>query len=232
MAICIIPARGGSKRIPRKNIRQFNGKPMIGWSIQEAQKSGLFDKIVVSTDDYEIAEIAKSFGAEIPFMRKPELADDFTGTIQVIADAIQRLRSLGDNHSEICCLYPTAPFVRSEDLQKGFELLKHDDWSFVLSATTYKYPIFRSFCKDASGGLEMVFPEHFGTRSQDLKVAYHDAGQFYWGKSAAWLSETVLFGSGSTIIELPSWRVRDIDTEEDWVAAEQIALRLSSFEKQ
>jgi len=230
MSICIIPARGGSKRIPRKNIREFYGKPMIAWSIEVAKQSGLFDRIVVSTDDPEIAEIAKSYGAEIPFLRTPELADDFTGTIPVIADAIRRLRVLGHNDSEICCIYPTAPFITVHDLQDGFERLKAGHWSFIFSATTYSFPIFRSFYKKKSGSLEMVFPEHFNTRSQDLIEAYHDAGQFYWGTAEAWLTETVIFGSNSTLVEIPRWRVQDIDNEVDWVSAEQIFMNLASKE--
>jgi N-acylneuraminate cytidylyltransferase len=230
MSICIIPARGGSKRIPRKNIREFYGKPMIAWSIEVAKKSGLFDRVVVSTDDQEIAEIAKSYGAEVPFLRTPELADDFTGTIPVVADAIRRLRLLGHNDSEICCIYPTAPFITVHDLRDGFERLKTGHWSFIFSATTYSFPIFRSFQKRESGGLEMVFPEHFNTRSQDLVEAYHDAGQFYWGTAEAWLTETVIFGSNSTLVEIPRWRVQDIDNEEDWVSAEQIFMNLASKE--
>ena len=228
MSICIIPARGGSKRIPRKNIREFHGKPMIAWSIEVAKESGLFDRVVVSTDDKEIAEIAKSYGAEVPFLRTPELADDFTGTIPVVADAIRRLRLLGHNDSEICCIYPTAPFTTIHDLRDGFERLNTGHFSFVFSATTYSFPIFRSFHKRESGGLEMVFPEHFNTRSQDLVEAYHDAGQFYWGTAEAWLTESVIFGSNSTLVEIPRWRVQDIDNEEDWMSAEQIFMNLAS----
>jgi pseudaminic acid cytidylyltransferase len=228
MSICIIPARGGSKRIPRKNIREFYGKPMIAWSIEAAKESSLFDRVVVSTDDPEIADIAKSYGAEVPFLRMPELADDFTGTIPVVADAIRRLRLLGHNDSEICCIYPTAPFITIRDLRDGFERLNSCHWSFVFSATTYSFPIFRYFHKKDDGGLEMVFPEHFNTRSQDLVESLHDAGQFYWGTAESWLTETVIFGPKSSVVELPRWRVQDIDNEEDWVSAEQIFMNLAS----
>ena len=227
--ICIIPARGGSKRIPRKNIREFHGKPMIAWSIEVARESGLFERIVVTTDDKEIAEIAESHGAEIPFLRAAELADDFTGTIPVVADAIKRIRAFGYEHSEICCLYPTAPFVTCEDLKNGLQLLREQDWSFVFSATDYSYPVFRSFHNNANGGLQMVFPEHFHTRSQELRDVYHDAGQFYWGTAEAWLEDIALFGSKSTIVKLPRWRVQDIDSEQDWAAAEQIYPRFASL---
>jgi len=226
MSICIIPARGGSKRIPRKNIREFYGKPIIAWSIEAAKKSKLFNRVVVSTDDLEIAEVAKLYGAEVPFIRSPELADDFTGTIPVVADAIRRLHSLGHNDSEICCLYPTAPFIIISDLRDGYERLKSGNWSFVFSATTYSFPIFRSFQEKEDGSLKMLFPEHFNTRSQDLVESLHDAGQFYWGTAEAWLKETVIFGTKSSIVELPRWRVQDIDCEEDWLFAEQMFIGL------
>nr|VFK27762.1 MAG: N-acylneuraminate cytidylyltransferase [Candidatus Kentron sp. MB]VFK30248.1 MAG: N-acylneuraminate cytidylyltransferase [Candidatus Kentron sp. MB]VFK75150.1 MAG: N-acylneuraminate cytidylyltransferase [Candidatus Kentron sp. MB] len=220
MNIAIIPARGGSKRILRKNIRDFCGKPMIAWSITAAQESGLFDCIIVSTDDKEIADIAKVWGAEIPFRRPAELANDNIGTTEVVAHATHWLRDRQWPIDIICCLYATAPFVRVEDMRLGLETLQSGAWAYTFTATEYAAPIFRSFQAHPQGGVEMFFPEHFDKRSQDLPVALHDAGQFYWGWTDSWLAQKRLFEQHSCAIIIPNWRVQDIDTEDDWRRAE------------
>jgi pseudaminic acid cytidylyltransferase len=218
--VAIIPARGGSKRIPRKNIRNFVDRPMIAYSINCALLSGLFDRVIVSTDDNEIAEVAKKCGAEVPFMRPQELSDDHAGTTEVIAHAIKWLQSQGTNPSAVCCIYATAPFIRQDDLKQGLATLERGNWQYVFSATTFGFPIFRAFQKTSEGGLEMVFPEHFMTRSQDLPETLHDAGQFYWGQSQAWLDHVRIFDIVSTVVMIPHWRVQDIDTLEDWERAQ------------
>lgn len=223
MKVAVIPARGGSKRLPGKNIRSFAGKPMISYSIHCAIDSGLFERVIVSTDDEQIAEISRGLGAEVPFQRPTELSGDLCGTLPVVAHATQWLRSQGLDVSAVCCIYATAPFLRREDLRRGLEILEAGPWQFVFAATTFAFPIFRSFQKSTDRGVEMFFPEHFDTRSQDLPEALHDAGQFYWGRPQAWLDQARIFGKDSTVVTLPRWRVQDIDTEEDWVRAEAMA---------
>lgn len=225
MRVAVIPARGGSKRLPRKNIRPFAGKPMIAYSIECARDSGLFGRVVVSTDDEEIAQVARQHGAEVPFVRPPELSDDYTGTTEVVAHAVQFLQQQ-QNLTAVCCIYATAPFVDRDDLARGWSLLESGDWQYVFSATTFAFPIFRSFRVTATHGVQMFFPEHFLTRSQDLPEALHDAGQFYWGRPQAWLERRRIFDEGSTIVAIPRWRVQDIDTAEDWHRAETIARTL------
>ncbi|MCD1636355.1 pseudaminic acid cytidylyltransferase [Martelella mediterranea] len=220
MSICIIPARGGSKRIPRKNIRDFCGRPMIAWSIQAAKESGCFEQIVVSTDDDEIAETAEHYGAEAPFRRSKVLADDHTPTVPVIADAIERLNVAAK--TPVCCLYATAPFVTLDDLRAGLILLEETGAPFVLSVTTYAFPIQRALRRNSAGEVEMFDPDQMQTRSQDLEEAWHDAGQFYWGRAETWASNQRIFGPGAQSLILPRHRVQDIDTEEDWVRAEQM----------
>jgi N-acylneuraminate cytidylyltransferase len=220
MKLAVSPARGGSKRIPRKNIKSFGGKPMIAWSIDAARGSGLFDRIIVSTDDLEIASIALEYGADVPFMRPAELSDDHTGTIPVIAHTIQWYLSQGFDPKHICCIYATAPFVRGEDIQRGMEILEKSGVDFAFSVTSYAFPIQRAIQLRPDGRMEMFDPVHFRTRSQDLPEAYHDAGQFYWGTQAAWLSDAPIFGPGSAPVVLPRYRVQDIDTYEDWKQAE------------
>ena len=221
MNVAIIPARGGSKRIPRKNIRDFCGKPMIAWSIAAARDSGLFEHIIVSTDDREIAEVARTHGAEAPFLRPDRLADDHAGTTEVIAHATAWLLEQQMAVEAVCCLYATAPFVRAEDMKQGLEVLTTGAWAYTFTATEFASPVFRSFrLASQGGGVEMLFPEHFTSRSQDLPVALHDAGQFYWGRPDAWLAQKQLFDRHSCPIIIPRWRVQDIDTEDDWRRAE------------
>lgn len=226
MIVAVIPARGGSKRIPRKNIRPFAGKPMIGYSIECASRSGLFDRIVVSTDDEEISAVARDFGAEVPFTRPAALADDHAGTTDVIAHAVQWFSGQGISVSEACCIYPTAPFLQSEDLKEGLRLMQAGRWRYVFAATRFAAPVQRAFRQTADGGLEMLFPENFAIRSQDLPEVLHDAAQFYWGRREAWLNREKVFDRFSTVVRIPHWRVQDIDTEEDWRHAEAMAAHL------
>lgn len=220
MRLAVIPARGGSKRIPRKNIKLFRGVPIIVWSIKAALESKCFDRIVVSTDDPEIAELSQAHGAETPFMRPPDLADDFTGTIPVIAHAITWLQKNGEEPSEVCCIYAAAPFLLPSDLKLGLDKLLSSGAEYAVSVTTYSSPIQRAICMTSDMRLEMLQPENFYIRSQDLEQTWHDAGQFYWGKSHAWLSEKPLFTRDSAPVPLPRHRAQDIDTDEDWARAE------------
>jgi pseudaminic acid cytidylyltransferase len=220
MRLAVIPARGGSKRIPRKNIKTFGDLPMIAWSIRAAIDSQCFDRIIVSTDDEEIAAVAKVHGAEVPFVRPAKLSDDHTGTIPVIAHAIEWQNHHGPAASEVCCLYATAPFVQATDLQQGLQLLQSTDADYAFSVTSYAFPIQRAIRITTENRVEMFQPEHFNTRSQDLSEAWHDAGQFYWGQAQAWLAAKPLFSQGSVPVSLPRHRVQDIDTPEDWERAE------------
>ena len=222
MRIAVIPARGGSKRIPRKNIKIFCGKPMIAWSIDAALQSGCFDQVVVSTDDAEIAVVARDFGAEVPFIRPSTLSDDFTGTTAVMAHAINWFMKRGKKPQAVCCLYATAPFVSVDDLRAGHKLLIESSADYTFSVTSYAFPPQRAIRLTETGGVEMFNPEHLHTRSQDLGVAYHDAAQFYWGRASAWSEGKVIFSSSSLPIVLPRHRVQDIDTPEDWRMAEYL----------
>lgn len=219
MIVAIIPARGGSKRIPRKNIRDFCGKPMIAWSIETAKESHLFDRIIVSTDDDEIAEVAQRYGAEVPFRRPTELADDYTPTVPVVAHALAELGG-ADSVSAACCIYATAPFVSAADLVCGLERLRAGDVDYTFAATTFGHPIQRAFRVCDDGIIEMFEPNFYSARSQDLEEAFHDAGQFYWGTAQAWISEKPLFLSRSSAVFLPKSNLIDIDTLDDWNQAE------------
>jgi len=221
--IAVIPARGGSKRIPRKNIMPFYGKPMIAWSIEAAQAAKIFDRIIVSTDDAEITQVAQSWGAEVPFVRPRSLSDDFATTNDVMAHATKWAIDEGLAVSQVCCIYATAPFVSSKDILNGLSTLAGGPWEYVFSATEFSSPIQRSFMSLDGGGVEMFFPEQYTTRSQDLPVALHDAAQFYWGKASAWLESRKIFDFQSTTIRIPRWRVQDIDTIDDWSRAEIMA---------
>ena len=220
MKLAVIPARGGSKRIPRKNIKLFGGKPIIAWSIHAARRAGLFDRIVVSTDDEEIASIAEKYGADVPFMRPAELAEDHTDTASVIAHAIEWHLTRGFDPLETCCIYATAPFLQSEYIQLGKTVLDQSGADFAFSVTSYAFPIQRAVKLREDGRIEMFDRSKFQMRSQDLPEAYHDAGQFYWGTRNAWLSKTPIFGPNSVPVFLPRYRVQDIDTPEDWIQAE------------
>lgn len=223
MKIAVIPARGGSKRIPRKNIKNFCGKPMIAWSIEAAKASGVFDRIIVSTDDAEIAEVARRWGAGVPFTRPEALSNDFAGTTEVIAHATQWALDQGLELDAVCCIYATAPFIQVDDIKRGDAALESGNWAFAFAATEYPSSIYRSFRQIEGGGLEMLFPEYRLTRSQDLPVVLHDAAQFYWGRPSAWLEGENAFGSRSVPVIIPHWRVQDIDSPDDWDRAEILA---------
>lgn len=223
MKIAVIPARGGSKRIPRKNIKLFCGKPMIAWPIEAAKSSGLFEHVIVSTDDSEIAVVAKQWGAEVPFMRSEALSNDHAGTTPVIAHATQWTLDQGLDVEAVCCIYATAPFMQVDDLKRGWAVMNSGDWDYTFTVTDFAAPIFRSFKQTPEGGIEMFFPEHFTARSQDFPTALHDAGQFYWGRPSAWLENRRIFDRRSKPIMIPRWRVQDIDTPDDWERAEMLA---------
>lgn len=219
MKIAIIPARGGSKRIPRKNIRPFSGRPMISYAIDAARSSGLFDRVIVSTEDEEIATIAGSTGAEVPFMRPHELADDHTGTVAVIVHAIQACRALGWEIHQACCIYPGVPMIQANDLQQADCMLAEGDTPFVLAVAPFPSAVQRALRRNEAGQMIPFHCEHINTRSQDLEAAYYDAGQFCFGLAQAWLcgQSPHLHGKGMVI---PQWRAVDIDTPEDWHRAE------------
>lgn len=217
--IAIIPARGGSKRIPRKNIKLFHGKPLIAYSIEAALKSELFDKVIITTDDEEIASIAKKYGAEVPFIRPKELSDDFTNTKDVIDHALKYFEERGETYEYECTIYATAPLLQSKYLIEGFVALKNSDAINAFSATSMPFPIQRTFKLDKNGRCEMFWPQNYQTRSQDLEEAYQDAGQFYWTKLSK-KSNEIMFGKDSIPVILPRHLVQDIDTLEDWERAE------------
>lgn len=227
MNVAVIPARGGSKRIPRKNIRPFIGRPMIAWSIDAALRAGVFDRIVVSTDDPEIREISLAAGAEVPFMRPPELSDDHTPTVPVIRHAIRWLEADGAEVRNVCCIYATAPMLDPRYLVEGWRKLDADpSLEFAFSITPFGFPIQRALRLDENGGTRMFHPEHELTRSQDLEHAYHDAGQFYWGTRTGWVDNDRIFSARCQGVLLPPHLVQDIDTPEDWIRAEWMAKAL------
>ena len=227
--IAIIPARGGSKRIPKKNIKNFLGKPIIAYSIEIALQSQLFSAVLVSTDSEEIALIAQKYGATVPFLRPKELADDFTGTSPVVAQAIVEYeKKFSTKVNFACCIYATVPFLKEEYLQVAAKAVKKEGVDFAFAATNYPYPIQRSFYKTAEGNCQMLFPEQEEVRSQDLQEVYHDAGQFYFGQKDAFLENRSIFSSSSIPIILPCYLVQDIDVPDDWKRAELMFKALNS----
>jgi N-acylneuraminate cytidylyltransferase len=220
MKLAVVPARAGSKRIPRKNIQDFGGKPMMAWSIEAAIASRCFDAIVVSTDDQEIAQVARNAGAAVPFMRPASLADDLTAISAVIAHAIEWFRAQGQVPEPVCCICATAPFISPDDIRKGLELLNGHRCDYAFSVTSYAFPIQRAIRINSQGRVEMFSPEYFQSRSQDLPAAFHDAAQFYWGRSDAWCGGKRIFSDAAIPVLIPRHRVQDIDTPEDWTRAE------------
>jgi pseudaminic acid cytidylyltransferase len=220
MKLALIPARGGSKRIPRKNIRAFGGKPILQWSVDAAFAAGVFDRVVVSTDDAEIAAVARAAGAETPFTRPDAIADDYSSTAQVVAHAILWLQATGERADAACCIYPTAPFLEPADLVRGADILSGSGAAFALAVTEFEASVQRALRLGGDGRLALLFPEHAGTRSQDLEPAYRDAGQFCWGRAEAWLDKRGPFGQSVAAVLLPRHRVQDIDSEDDWRRAE------------
>jgi N-acylneuraminate cytidylyltransferase len=224
-SVAIIPARGGSKRIPRKNLKPFDGVPMIVRSIRTALDSALFDQVIVSTDDDEIADVARLHGAQVPFMRPAALADDFTGTAAVVVHALKQLPAF----DFACCIYATAPLLQARYLRQGHELLvQHPHKSFAFSVAGFGFPVQRALILDEEGALTSLYPEFRQTRSQDLPEAFQDAGQFYWGRSDAWLRGDALFSTASLPVILPRHLVQDIDTTEDWKRAEYLYTALKA----
>ncbi len=221
MNIAVIPARGGSKRIPRKNIKCFAGKPMIQYAIDAARDSMIFDKIIVSTDDSEISQIATSLGAEVPFIRPFDLSDDHTPTVPVIRHAIQNVRNIGWDLEFVCCIYPAVPFIESSDLVLALNKIKNDKGRFCFPVAEFQSSVFRSLDMKEDGNLKSFFPENELTRTQDLPVAFFDVGQFYWGHSELWEKCDKLH-SNSLGFEIPNSRAVDIDTMADWQRAEII----------
>ena len=220
MKLCVIPARAGSKRIPQKNIKFFCGKPIIAWSIELAKKSKCFDKIIVSTDNKEIADLAKNYGAEVPFMRPKKISDDYTGTVPVISHAIKWLTENYQKPIYVCCIYPTAPFIELNNLKDGLKILKSSSSDYVFPATNFDYPIQRSFRIKKNKRPQVFFKEYLNYRSQDLNEAFHDAGQFYWGLADTWIENKPIISENSFPILISRSRAVDIDTIEDWKIAE------------
>lgn len=217
-SLCVIPARGGSKRIPRKNIKPFMGKPILAYSIEAALQSGLFDEVMVSTDDREIAEIAGQYGAKVPFMRSAETANDYAGTDDVLLEVLDRYRAEGKEFDVLCCIYSTAPFVTPQRLVEAYEKLGHDA-DYVFTCVAYSYPTQRSL-HIVDGKIRMVHPEYASARSQDLETTYHDAGQFYFAKVLSYVQEKTLWGKNTVGLILPELEVQDLDTLTDWSLAE------------
>ena len=229
MRVAVIPARGGSKRIPRKNIRPFAGKPIIVWPIKTALSSGLFDQVVVSTDDAEIAEVACGAGALVPFMRPENLSDDYADTKSVVRHAISELKLDTEPEAQVCCIYPTSVFVDAQLLKDGLEKLNESKCSFVFSVTSVDSSVYRAFTKAADDSISMLFPENYTKRTQDLPSLYCDAAQFYWATVSAWQSDLNIFGTDSMSVFIEPSKVQDIDSEKQWLIAEKIFKEKSQF---
>ena len=232
MRLAVIPARGGSKRIPDKNIRSFCGKPMISFPLRAALASGCFDRVIVSTDSERIAEVARAEGAEVPFVRPETLSDDHTPTVPVVQHAIDWMESHGTAPQLVCCLYATAPFVLASDLREGLRVLEDTNADFSIAVARFGFPIQRALRLNITGRLNMFDPAQYAVRSQNLEPSYHDAGQFYWGRTTAWKQALNPYESVAVPILIPSWRVQDIDTPEDWTRAERLYQALPAQERQ
>ncbi len=231
MNVAVIPARGGSKRIPGKNIKAFHGRPIMSWPITTAIESGLFDRVVVSTDSEEIAAVAREWGADTPFVRPAELAGDFVPTADVLVHALSRLAEDGEEYGRCCLIYPTAVFASTADLAAGLDLLRRSRAGAVIPVVSFPAPVFRAFRMDGDGRLAMIWPEHELTRSNDLPEAYHDSGQFYWLDCARFLESGRIYADDAVGMPLPRHRVVDIDTPEDWRLAERLFQVLKAEEE-
>ena len=218
-ALCIIPARGGSKRIPRKNIKPFMGKPIMAYSIEAALESGIFDEVMVSTDDEEIADVARRYEASVPFLRSDETSNDFATTVDVLLEVVNKYKEQGKTFDTICCLYSTAPFVTSEKLIEASSQIS-DTVDACFTIVQYSYPIQRSLRINESEQVEMKFPEHLKSRTQDLEKVYHDAGQFYFVKTDALIAERTVWCKRTAPLILSELEVQDLDTLTDWKLAE------------
>lgn len=218
--LAIIPARGGSKRIPHKNIKLFLGRPIIAYSIETALGTGLFEEVMVSTDDTEIAEIARQEGASVPFLRSTENANDYATLADVLVEVVNVYKERGNEFDLICCLLPTAPLISSEDVRSAYDQLVMSTFDSICPVVVFSYPILRSLSIDEKGNLNMNWPEYRFSRSQDLRPAYHDSGTFYWIKASSLLKDKKLLSENGTAIVLDEFRVQDIDTDTDWALAE------------
>ncbi|WP_276373596.1 pseudaminic acid cytidylyltransferase [Chryseolinea sp. H1M3-3] len=218
----IIPARGGSKRIPRKNIKEFQGKPVIAYSIEAALNSNLFSEVMVSTEDKDIAEISIMYGAKVPFFRSEKNADDFAGSGDVVFEVLRQYEKIGQVFDNCCCIYATAPLISKNRLTEGYKLLIESNFDVVFPVGRYSSPIWRSYKMNEVGRVEMNFPEHEKIRSQDLPISYYDAGQFYWFRINDFLAleNKNTFGVSKGAILLPDYEVQDIDNLDDWHLAE------------
>ena len=218
--LCIIPARGGSKRIPKKNIKLFNGQPIISYSIQEALKTNLFDSVIVSTDDEETANIAQSFGAEAPFLRSPEASNDYATTLDVLKEVVSKLKYYSRAYDNVCCLYPCTPLITADILLKSYDKFIAEDMDTLLTTQEYRHPIQRALALKDGGIIDFVNKAHISTRTQDLETFYHDAGQFYFHKSSLILNQQSIYDGKTGHYLLPISRAQDIDNEDDWTLAE------------
>ena len=228
--IAIIPARIGSKRIRKKNIKLFNGKPMISWSIKKAIKSNLFDRVIVTTDSKEIADISNKYGALTPFMRSKKLSNDYTIIIDVMADAIERLKAINIIADNVCCIFPCAPLILEKDLKISYKVFKENDSNFTFPITEYSHPIQRAIKFNGEKKIIALDKTKYFKRSQDLSKRFYDTGSFYWGKSIAWQNKINIF-QNSTSIQIPSWRSVDIDNLDDWKRAQLISKLLDEKKK-
>ena len=219
-SIAIIPARGNSKRIKKKNYKKFNGVPTIGKTIKILKKSKLFDRIIVSTDSKEICKISKNCGAEIPFIRPKSLSDDYALISDVIVHCIKFLIKKKYSFDNVCCVYAPNPFLKISDLKEGLNKIKSKKYSYIFSATRYQFPFFKSFIQTKNKEIKMIFPKNFKKRSQDLKNIYCDAAQFYWANKKTWIRQNNIFNKKSHFVLIPKWRYHDLDTNEDWQRAE------------
>jgi pseudaminic acid cytidylyltransferase len=219
-AVAIIPARGGSKRIPRKNIKEFCGRPIIGYSIDAAVASGCFDEVMVSTDDEDISEFALANGAVVPFKRSEKNADDHSTLIDVMLEVISQYRDAGKSFDYYCCILPTAPTINAERLKEAYAQIQKHNADSVIAVVKFGYPIQRAFEITDTGNLRMMWPENLRKRSQDLPCAYMDAGQFYWGSTKALLEKKLILTDNTLPMAIPEFEAQDVDTLEDWKIAE------------
>ena len=219
-AVAIITARGGSKRIPHKNIKEFCGKPILAYSIEAALASGVFDRVMVSTDDEEIAEVARKYGAEVPFLRSEKTANDYATTKDVLEEVLAEYEKRGEHFDTLCCIYPTAPFITPDRLSEAMRLLEEKKGDTLLPVVRFSFPPQRCVVQDAEGYLKFKWPEYRNSRSQDLEPYYHDAGQFYCLRVSSFLAQQNLIMEKAVPMELPETEVQDIDNEEDWKLAE------------
>lgn len=226
-ALAVIPARGGSKRLPGKNIRDFAGKPMLAWSVEAAHESGLFDTVMVSTDSEEIAEVARAAGASVPFLRSAETADDHAIILDVMAEVVARYEADGQRFDRLCCILATAPLLRASRLRHAAELMDREGFDTVFPVVAFGYPIQRALRRDAAGRTAMRQPEHYATRSQDLEPAFHDAAQFYWMTREVCVTRQSIFAGRAGSFVIDETEAQDIDTLTDWRLAE-LKMQLAS----